>query len=396
MNWENYRDVLLDELAPFDTVVFLEHPYSPNSASVIEYLRYSLPKNVIAVRGNNYGLMFSNREIPIVITLSSSLGVEAEAIGHHPKYLLSDPRTKFLIPEIEQPVMPMLGHAVLDAKFWSAVIHGEEAMRINPESNGFFMGEHYLRNSLPDAWSYRSLQYALTVEPSVKTIVPAYEAKPERLNELAAECCGIRHSEELSMELLTIKARSQGIDLRLLEKPLMPGEKRVLPINTGEGLQYLCKGFHQPESWGAWSSEICSMLVIPIATKDGESALIRLELDLQVFEGAGKGAPVLKLSTKTQDIGYIFFRSCNRSLQKVAFDILTPPPALRLNFELTDLKSPYEIHGSPDTRLLGFGLSRVSVKYLIETGTTSNEVNDCQIWGIDPDNAIKCLIKNRA
>lgn len=394
VNWENYHDILLDELAPFDTVALLEHPYQSSSASVIEYFRGSLAKNVIAIRGNSYGLVFSNREAPAVITLSSSLGVEAETIGHRTRFLLSDPRTKFLIPGIESPIMPMLGHIVLSAQFWNAVINGEHSMCIDSGANSFFMGEHYIRNSL-DAWSYKALQHALTVEPSVKTIVPAQALKQERLSKLAAECCGVRYTAEVSPEQSIVNAHNQGIDLKLFDKPIAPGEKWDMPFNRARGGHYLCKGFHQAESWGVWSSERHSMLVIPLAIRAKEIAHIEIEFEVKVFEGAEKRSPVLKLYTKTQDIGYVLFRSSNMRLQKVMFEIFTPLPTLQLHFEISHLARPYDINGSLDTRQLGFGLNRFSVNYLIEPGEIArNEGNDCKVWGIDPERALKVSPNN--
>jgi hypothetical protein len=390
--WENYQELLKDELAPFDTVAFIEHPYRPSSTSIVEFLRSSLAKNVISVRGNSYGLLFTNREAPVVITLASSLGVEAETIGFQTKFLLADPRAKFVIPDIEQTGMPMLGHAVLDAQFWNGVIRQEPVVSNSVSmTNSFFMGEHYLRNSL-DTWSYKNLQYSLSVEPSVKTIVPSYSLQQERLGNLAEQCSDKWYAKVMTLGQSVANARSKGIDLRILDKPIAPGEKWDLPINKAEGKHYLRNGFHPPENWGVWSSERHSALVIPLVANGVEVACVGIEMEFTLYEGAGRNSPALKLSTDSRDIGYILFRPSNMHLQKVAFEILTCQPILQLNFEITDLRSPSETLGTPDTRKLGFGLKRVSVNYLSKPrDEASIEDNEgLFIWGIDPDRAIQC------
>lgn len=391
VSWENYCDVLIDELAPFDTVAFLEHPYRLSSASVIEFLRGSLAKNVIAIRGNSYGMLFSNRDLPKVITLASSLGVEAEIIGHKSTFLLSDPREKFLIPEIECPITPTLGHALFDAQFWTAIIKGGDLTHVNFTFDSFFIGENYVRNSL-DAWSYKGLQYNLTVEPAIKTIVPSTALKQDGLERLAEECSGFSYIKGTPLTKSIVVARNQGTDLRVLGKPIEPGETWEFPFNSIEGAYYLFEGFHPPEKWGVWSSDRHSTLIIPIEKISGSLVRLNIELDIKVFEGIRNDSPVLKISTQTQDIGYFFFRASNINLQKLAFEILTPPSTLQLHFELTHLGCPYEIYGTPDMRQLGFGLARISVSYFKgSVGTANHDITVCKIWGIDPASELACV-----
>jgi hypothetical protein len=395
-NWSTYQDILVDTLAPFDTVALLEHPYQPNSASIIEFLRGSLAKNVIAIKGNSYGVVFSNPDTPAVITLASSLGVEAQAIGHKTTFIQSDPRSKFLIPGVDCSSTPMIGHAVFTPQFWAGIMKGEPTMGTASGEASFFMGEHYMRNSL-DAWSYRAIQYALTVEPSARLIAPSQSLTDEKLKKLAVECRGASHATDTSLAQSIEKAQSQGIALRFLPKALAFGGKCALPIHQAEGAYYLYKGFHHPESWGVWSSERHSALLIPLAVNDGEMTRATIEIEVKVFEGIVNKSPVLKISTAEQDIGYVMFRPSSMHPEKLVFEVFTSSATLQIYFELTHTASPAEIYSGSDTRLLGFGINSVNIISSVEdeNATTSINANDCKVWGIDPELVINIAPKQR-
>jgi hypothetical protein len=383
-DWENFRELITCLLSPFDTVAFLEHPYQLNSAKTLEFLRNTLQKNVIATRGNSYGMIFSNRQTPLVLTLSSSLAVEAESIGHIARYLLNDPRRKFLVEGIDQPHFAMLAHTVLDANFWSAILKGiKEEGPPHQEAGCFFLGDNFLRNSL-EAWSFRSLQNGLTVEPSVRTLISSSSATPERLDQLAASFCGIEETEMITRLQASSQARNNGIDFRKLEPPVAPYQRVDLPINTPEGAHYLISGFHTAENWGVWSSEHRSSLLIPFSTVGSPYARLRIEIHIKVYSGIGNQSPVLRLSFNGHSVGFAFFRPPHIDMQRLIMELDAAPPFLQIDFELTDVQSPSVYSGSMDSRMLGFGLARVTVEHLGDAEEI-RPAQECQLWGIDPN-----------
>lgn len=383
-DWSDFRELIAGLLSTFDTVAFLEHPYQPNSAKTLEFLRNTLEKNVIATRGNSYGMIFNNRQAPLVLTLSSSLAVEAESIGHTVRYLLNDPRRKFLLKGIDQPDFAMLAHSVLDANFWSAILKGtKEERQQHHRADCFFLGDHFLRNSL-ETWSFRTLQHGLTIEPSIRTLIPSIVATPERLDQLTATCCGIDETESLTHLQAWSQARNNGIDFRRLEPPVAPSQRVELPINTPEGAHYLISGFHTPENWGVWSSERRSSLLIPFASAGSPYARIRIVLHIKIFAGIVNESPVLRLSTNNRSIGFVFFRPSHTDVQRVIIDLDAPPPFLQIDFEQTDVQSPSICSGSMDFRKLGFGLTRVTVEHLGKAEEI-RPARECQLWGIDPN-----------
>lgn len=396
VNWSTYQNTLVDALAPFDTVALLEHPYQPNSASIIEFLRGTLAKNVIAIKGNSYGVMFSNHDTPAVITLASSLGVEAQAIGHKTTFLQSDPRSKFLIPGVDCANTPIIGHAVFTPHFWAGVMQREAASITASEVTSFFMGDHYMRNSL-DAWSYRAIQYALTLEHSHRLIAPSQSLTDEKLKKLAVVCRGASHTTDTSLEQSIEKAQSQGISLKFLPKAIAPSGNWDLPIHQAESAYYLYKGFHHPENWGVWSSERHSALLIPLAVNSGEQTRATIEIEVKVFEGIVNNSPVLKIFTEEHDIGYVMFRPSNMQPEKLVFDALTSAATLHIYFELTLTASPAEIYNSADARKIGFGINSLNITSTAEKINTATSIhaNDCKVWGIAPKLVLNIASKQR-
>jgi len=383
-DWVDFREFIAGLLSPFDSVAFLEHPSQPNNAKILEFLRNTLQKNVIAMRGNSYGMIFSNRRTPLVLTLSSSLAVEAESIGHTTRYLLNDPRRKFLVEGIDQPDFAMLAHAVLDANFWFEIIKGSKDEGVQHQrSDCFFLGDHFLRNSL-DAWSFRSLQNGLTIESSVRTLISSSAATPGRLDQLTAACCGIEETEGMTRLQAWSQAKNNGIDFRRLEPPVVPSQRLDLPINTPEGSHYLLGGFHTSENWGVWSSEHRSSLLIPFATVGSPYARLRIELQIKFFAGIENESPVLRLAVNGRNVGFVFLRSSHIDMQRLMFRLDAAPPFLQIDFELTDVQSPSVCSGSMDSRKLGFGLTRVTVEHLGEA-EEMRSAQECQLWGIDPN-----------
>lgn len=385
VEWRDYDDQLTEGLEKFNTVVYLEHPNRISSnAAAVEHLRSRHRKTVISMNANGYGVLFSNRHIPRILTLSSSLGVEASVIGHKSQFLLADPRKKVIVAGIDLPILPTLGHKVLSREFWQSILEGHDVETSGRavKENDFALGEHYLRNSL-ESWAYRSLQYGHYRDLVTKTILPTSSATSAATDKICATLVGQgNNSSTLTGVEFTSIGKKYGIDLHLHLPPLVSGEQRRVPLSSPHAGQYLIKGFHPPEDWGVWSSEHDSQLLLPIAE---ESVHLSITMKLKVYEGILDKAPVLSLSVQSKLLGHIFFRSSSQNEQQISLSIEARAPYCCIDFFLSDLGIPARDLKNNDQRTLGIALSEVVVNVSPPVAAGDEEQSsEYFLWGITP------------
>lgn len=383
--WDDCADELSNRLAGFDSVVFLEHPYRSSSRNVVEYLRSIHGKTVIATNANSYGVIFANPDIPAVITLASSLGVEAQAAGLETCFLLDDPRRKFLVPEVDRPISPQqgaYGHGVLEAPFWDEVLKAGSSpgrSAVGSHLDSFHLGEHYLRNSL-DAWSFRPLQSGVTSMTSRKALIPSGTLTSERRDALLGAMLGDAHPVPPARAIA--RASTLGLRLDFLDAPLILGERREVALDGPAAAAYLVHGFHPFESWGGWSSELSSKIVIPVGAEAlARHAQLDISMRVRAFEGLLHRAPVMRVSSEGQLLGFVFFRATGANQQTISFTVTPSSPLCRIDLELSDLESPAEGGFSFDQRWLGFALSQFTVACHAPASGES-DLDSCQVWGI--------------
>jgi hypothetical protein len=387
--WEHHSDALDRLIAPYDALVFIEHPLRASSATAAEHLRSHHGKAVVTTNANGYGVLMSNPAIPKVITLASSLGVEAEAIGLETQFLSSDPRRKFVVDTVDQPGGDAAnGHAVMGVEFWRAILAGVgstvNAKRpTNKPRDDFVLGEHYIRNSL-ESWSYRALQFGLDIRPARKTFLQSDGLEPARRNQLLGGLLSFEQASELEPRDAIRQARLEGLQLHLLDPPVRSGEMRAIAMGSPASGAYLAEGFHALESWGVWSSALCSSMVFPVArTAVAQRTLLRVTLKLQAYESLLPSAPVLRIDHLSSTLAYVFFRSGERSTQSVVVEFPVHSTLERLHFELTALESPASRGKSTDARWLGFALHEIEVVCVPDD--PQRKQRSCTLWGILPE-----------
>jgi SAM-dependent methyltransferase len=191
--------------------------------------------------------------------------------------------------------------------------------------------------------------------------------------------------------------RKHGLSVFELLELHEQGEAHNSLITQTKSSYYLYKGFHQSESWGAWSSDRHSVLLIPVSLTDGKMTRTIVEIELKVFEGIVNKSPVLRIFTEEHEIGYVMFRASNMHSEKIVFEVLTAAAALHIYFELTHTASPAEIYDSSDTRTLGFGINIVNITFCAEDENSAESIdaNDNKVWGIGPDLALNINLKER-
>lgn len=352
--WQDYKSELIDCLGDSDVVCFLEHPYQRFNAENVELIRSYFRKDVVSIRGNSYALLFSFPGFSKVITLSSSLGAEAQLMGYDVRFLLADPRDKFIDSEVDQPFLFMLGHMVFDSELWRSVL-AKSPLSGHRKSDSFYFGENYLRNSL-DSWSYRNIQYGMSIEHMTKCLMPSVGADASKVLKLGAHLIDYAGGGDLST--LTALAIQNGIELQFHEPPLQPGKVWSLPIGKPSTKYYLEQGFHETEHAHVWSSSQKSALVIPIDS-GCTGRCVQLTIDISIFEGALSNCPVLAIYIDGVLKGYALFRPGMLFPIKMSIDFVACAPIARINFEFSNIESPMNAGLGDDSRGLGFALHNI-------------------------------------
>lgn len=370
--WQDYKSELIDCLGDSDVVCFLEHPYQRFNAENIEFIRSSLRKDVVSIRGNSYAQLFSFPGFSEIITLSSSLGAEAQSMGYDVKFLLADPREKFIDSKVDQQFLFMLGHMVFEPDLWKCVFT-KKPLSGNRTSDSFYLGENYLRNSL-DSWSYRNIQYGMSIEPMAKCLMPSVAADASKTLKLGAHLIDYAGGN-YEPSALTALAIQHGIELQFHEPPLQPGKSWSLPIGKSSTKYYLEQGFHETEHAHVWTGSEKSVLVIPIDFGCTDFR-VQLTMDISVFEGALRNFPVLAVYIDGVLKGYSLFRPGMSFPVQMSFDFVAIAPVAKINLEFSNIESPINTGLGNDSRELGFALHHIKATAATSQDRACDEICD--------------------
>lgn len=385
VGWEDYADNLAQRLGAFDEIVFLEHPYRPSNAIILEYLRSVQRKTVLSTNANSYGVLFSSSNIPEILTLTSSLGVEAKSMGLATTFMLSDPRNALILPEVDLPEHGCYGHAVLAPPFWDTLLGARDPQRRVPEPlhrDDFFLGGNYVRKTM-DSWSFQQLEGDVGTLTCRKTLVPSEGLTDQRRDALLGEI--LAEGTSLSPQFANTIAGSTRIELNLCDAPLRLGEAREVALNGHSANHYLAEGFHPCESWGAWSSGLRSELIIAVSSQVVSThASVEITMRLHVLDTLMLRTPVLRVSYSGELVGYVFFRRSGHNQQTVRFAVTPKSTRCRIDLEMTDIDIPAKTGDSADNRSLGFGLTRLTLICASSEGGTTNATDAiCHLWGVN-------------
>ena len=357
IDWHDREDALDVSLRDFDEIIFIEHPFRPDSRRVTEYLRCRHGKTVIATTANGYGLLLSAPDVPKVVTLSSSLGVEAAAFGWPAEFLLADPREKLQVRGVDVEFDAPLGHGVLSDVFWRDVLDGapprtRRASEVRT-AQPFLRGDNYLRDSL-ESWSYRLLRQGLAGAHSRKTLMVHSRLESQRQRALLRSLLSPLSGQSSAPGL----PAAPGVELLSMAAPVQPGPSSVLRGGQPAFAQALGPGFHPAEGWGAWSSQHRCELWMAVAPP-AAGGLLRLSLDIGGFEGTVAKSPVLTLSVEGRTLGLALLRSPDAHAAHITVVLPVKPGLVRLCIDSTHVTSPKETGLGADARQLGFALTAI-------------------------------------
>lgn len=386
-DWSDYVDLLRTKLNDFDSLVFMEHPSRPNSRRITEFLRFSLEKTIISTNVNSYGVLLSNNPISRVITLSSSLGVESEIMGIDTQFLLADPRNKFLVLDCDLDAGLPIGHGLFDPLFWAEIFNGDRGRSyLNKSStDSFFLGNNYVRNTL-DQWAYIDSHSDLDTLTGRKSLIPTSSLNSIYRDTILGGLMSYTAKPVVPTSLKQLMGTT-GLHIELLDPPMELGEHRTVDFASDSSRYYFVAGFHPPEAWGCWSSELQSSISIPVSKRVVESrAILKLRLRVHIYDGLMSSAPVLQISHSEGTSGYVFFRPGMSVTHVVEVCVIANAPLMIFDFELSGLESPSALGESGDTRWLGFGIQEFEIFCETSTDPSNESQTYCglTVWGFAP------------
>lgn len=345
-------------LKNFGDIIFLEHPYQSQNGVSLEFLRSELGKTVVSFRTNAYGVIFSEADIPCVLSVSSSLGHEARFAGRRSEFLLSSPLDKFLVPGVDQSKGVTIGHGLLTDNFWSRVLH-DNLQRVgfagDEEVNPFLLGDDYLRSSL-ESWAYRGLDARNFIATARKRLIPSVSGAKTHYTGLLDTMVGGEDSFTVDdAKLLSCVTKWGAVEF--VPKPIAAGESLEFMFSEPAVDHYFHDGFHSPEHWGIWSRAEQASIGIPIANDDARELQVNFKICVQVLPELLKHAPVLLIDVDGVEAAIVLFRPSGENQQTLSFHATTRRRLCMVGFKCTHSGSPRNLSQSSDSRVLAFAVS---------------------------------------
>lgn len=375
-DWPDFEDELAESLEPYPGCVLLEHPFRRDSDTVAQYLRARFGTTVVMSNANGYGVLFQNRQMPEVMTLSSSLGVEAQALRLHSRFLLGDPRDRLITQGLDLGSRAPLHHGVLEPGFWKRLLLvNEEAVAMN---FGFGLGEDYLRRGI-EAWSYGELQHGFAKSRARKVIFPSAALAEADRDALAGSLKGSPEPVQGWDRYTDERFGDGGVELVIAAPPAAFGQAQ----NVAGGdpwASVVLEGFHAPEPWGSWSAgQECRLWLSVAPAVVAQGGLLEVRLTLQLFEELRALCPVCRISQEEQTLALVFFRPGGPQTLQPTFLARANSTRCPIDLSLSHVGSPRHANGGTDARTLGIGLLSASVAALLP-GPAANPAP--AIWGV--------------
>lgn len=375
--WQDHRERLTELLDGHDQVAFIRHPYVNWPVQTIEWLRHELDKTVIAMAGNGYPVIMSGRRLGPVISLSSSIGVEAAAFGHDSHFLLTDPRRAFGVSGLDNEWQFMVGHQLLDRAFWQSVLEGSELPEAT--SDPFLLGTDFVRGSL-DSWSYASISGAGPLPDCTKTVVPSRRSTEEDVDRLVAALAGQPTDVPAPRANLVNAAAARGAHIRCFPPALASGMSwqwdRATECLNLPGAE----GFGRVEPHNAWlESQRCEVR-LPLRGGSASGQRIAGCIRFSFFDGIVGDYPALLLRANGRPVAAWVHRGANDTLHALPFDFATPAGEFcTLGLEVSHMASPAALGMGADTRQLGISIFDLSIMVTDSDSTCDGDL--LRLWG---------------
>ncbi|MBB3859414.1 hypothetical protein GGQ88_000654 [Novosphingobium hassiacum] len=376
VSWEDRAEDLAALLGSSREVAYLKHPHAVWPQADLDFFRYTLGKTVIAIAGNSYPLIMSRQPTGPVATLSSSLGVEANAFGCDCHFLLADPQAKFCVPGLDNAVQVMVDHRILEREFWDRMLAGDGDLPA-PRETPFYLGDNFVRSTL-ESWGYAALLSSHPFTRMDKLVLPAADIQPGRGRAL---CAALVDASEASGEKIASVAADNDITLGLAPDPLVDGAHwEWNPRIELLGLPGL-SGLLSAELDGSWTEgERCRIDLTIGPAADGFMAL-EGEIRFSFFRGLLGHNPALLVSVDGIPCSAIIHRECEDPYHTLRWRaVVRCGQPCRIDLACSHSGTPVEAGLGDDSRLLGFILHGAEVSAKMARGPSGSKT--LRIWGL--------------
>lgn len=384
-DWDHFEARLEKLLKKHPGCVLLEHPMRADSSAIAQTLRARFGKPVVMSNANGYGVLFNEQQIPLAVTLASSLGVEAQAAGIPTRFLLGDPRERLLLAGVDVGSTRPLGHGVLGAAFWQELFEAPDSRprrKAAADTGPFALGDNHLRNGL-ETWSYAQLEQGLVRTRARKVLLPAESTSADAEQALCGRLAGADAPVQGWSAPVGRPESDRGVDLFVGGRPVGLGEQRQFEASD-PWAPLLLEGFHARESWGAWSARPEVRIRVALAPSAvAARARLRMRLSLRIFEGLLPRCPVCRVLQQGKTLALVFFRPTAPVHAEVDFDALALGPWCELDLQVSDTDSPSHTLGHHDERPLGIAFRQLAVWAMPDAGDAAVPGAQPAIWGVD-------------
>lgn len=361
--WRDFGPALSKLAESSEALYFQQHPYGSSTGFLQGILAAGVEVPVIVNRGNSYAHLFRYDQKLKVVTLSSSLGVEAEAAGHDVTFLHGDPRARFRDPEADRLGYFAVGHQLLTRPFWDLALGGAARM---DKAGTFALGPDFIRFTM-DKWGYGILQSGSPVEVAHKRLFPGSAVKlPASVLSVFGQNLGSEHGAIPAPGITALP------DVRIDCHPSWPSARSVwrLPLGSPIGSEYL-EGFFEIEGTHVWSGSRVAVLRLPIPAASAVGGRLRLRASVSVLDGLLPKAPVLSVNVDGEPKAYVLFNPLTGAHAEIDIPVAPATPCCVVKFAFTQLASPSILYNSEDKRELGFCLKNFEVYVAEEAGVST-------------------------
>lgn len=374
MRLPDYAGPLAALLDGYTEVAFLKHPLADWRMADVHFLTREMGKTMIGISGNSYAHVMSPARLGPIATISSSLGVEAQLFGHECHFLLSDPRDKFAVAELDNSQRVQLDHRVFTPPFWHEIM-ARSGQGVAALHSSFPFGPDYVRGTLQDT-SLEGLEGAGSLPSMAKLIVPGPGLSPARLNEIAGRIAGAGlHDQRQAIE----RAADHHITLQVSPAPLAADRDWLWDSTVGLPEQYL-HGFHPVEEYGVWSDEATCDIIIPL--DDAPELELEFEADLSFFSGILDRNPALLICVDGQPVSALIQIGTAQEIHRLSWTAPVAAGAVHctVQIECSHSARPSDLGMNDDNRSLGFMLHRLFVR--ARPALQAGNLGKFRVWGL--------------
>lgn len=372
--WGDYRETLAKLLKGHKHLGFVRHPHANWPRDLLAWLSDGLGATVIAMEGNAYPIIMSGEPLGPVVSLSSSIGVEAELFGHRSQFLIGDPRELFAVQGLDNQTQIMVGHRFLERALWAAISEGSRPSEEVP-SDPFHLGASHVRSTL-ETWSFTGLTGNEPLPRCSKIILPSDRCHPDERNRLLTSLvpdCEAYRPDCTALIEDAVYLRSLPPALKIGETWQWDGSQELLDLPGLDDLEPY-------DGDGAWLAGGECRISLPLRRGRAPNVRVSGHLQFSFFRGLLDRFPVLLLRADGAPVAALVHRGRDDPYHEMPFAFTAATGRIcRLSIEISHAASPQALGMGDDPRQLAVKLHRLSVT--VAAADNTDMTTHLPLWG---------------